>query len=113
MLHALLADGRRRYSDIVKEFAVTIHYYSSKAYEYVRSILILLLPSLNRKWSGTLKYEAGFINESLEALRKESSINHEKSDCCLVIDALSTRKQMLWDNQKDSLSANGQQSSRL
>ena len=92
----------RRYSDIVKEFAVTLHYYSPKAYEYVRSILPLPQPSLIRKWSSTLKCEPGFIKESFEALRKESSINHEKSDCCLVIDALSTRKQMLWDNQKDA-----------
>ena len=27
----------RRYSDIVKEFAVTLNYYSPKAYDYVRS----------------------------------------------------------------------------
>ncbi len=29
------------------------------------------------------------------------TMNKEKGNCCLVTDALSTRKQMLWDNQKD------------
>ena len=42
-----------------------------------------------------------YIKESFEALKKESENNNEKADCCLTIDALSTRKQVLWDNQKD------------
>ena len=29
----------RRYTDDIKEFSLTLHYYSPKAYEYVRSIL--------------------------------------------------------------------------
>ena len=91
----------RRYSDIVKEFATTLHYYSPKACNYVRSILPLPQPSLIRKWSSVLECEPGFIKESFEALKKESKKNNEKADCCLIIDALSTRKQMLWDNQKD------------
>lgn len=61
----------RRYSDIVKEFATTLHYYSPKAYNYVRSILPLPQPSLIRKWSSVLECEPGFIKESFEALKKE------------------------------------------
>ena len=38
----------RRYSDPVKEFATTLHYYSPKAYQYVRSILLSPNPSLIR-----------------------------------------------------------------
>ena len=37
---------RRKYSDAVKEYATTINYYSSKAYENVRSILPLPNSSL-------------------------------------------------------------------
>ena len=62
----------RRYSDMVKEFAVTLNFYSPKAYEYVRSIIPLLRPSLIRKWSSMLECEPGFIKESFEALKKES-----------------------------------------
>ena len=92
----------RRYSDIVKEFATTLHYYSPKAYEYVRSIIPLPQQSLIKKWSNTLECEPGFIKESFEALKKESTVDREKKDCCLIIDALSIRKQMLWDNNKDN-----------
>jgi hypothetical protein len=41
----------RRYTDDVKEFALTFNYYSPKAYQYVRSIIPLPNPSLIRKWS--------------------------------------------------------------
>ena len=41
----------RRYTDDVKEFALTLNYYSPKAYQYVRSTIPLPNPSLIRKWS--------------------------------------------------------------
>ena len=87
----------RRYSDIVKEFAVTLNYYSPKAYDYVRSILPLPHPSLIRKWSSLLKCEPGFIKESLESIGNDAKSCIEKRDCCLIIDAMSTRKQIFWD----------------
>ena len=39
----------RRYTDDIKEFSVTLYFYSPKAYEYVRSIIPLPNPSLIRK----------------------------------------------------------------
>jgi hypothetical protein len=47
-----------------------------------------------------LECEPGFIKESFEALKKETTINKEKGDCCLITDGLSTREQMFWDNQR-------------
>ena len=55
----------RRYSDEIKEFAITLHYYSPKAYEYIRSIVPLPNKSLIRKWSATFACEPGFIEEAL------------------------------------------------
>jgi hypothetical protein len=91
----------RRYSDPVKEFATTLHYYSPKAYQYVRSILPLPNPSLIRKWSSVLECDPGFVKEAFESLGKEASTSSEKKDCFLVIDAMSTRKQSLWDPKQD------------
>ena len=87
----------RRYSDIVKEFAVTLNYYSPKAYDYVRSILPLPHPSLIRKWSSNLKCEPGFIQESFDFIGNDAKSCKEKRDCYLIIDAMSTRKQVFWD----------------
>ena len=70
----------------------------------MRSIIPLPEQSLIRKCSNTLECEAGFIKESFEALRKESTANREKN-YCLITDALSIWKQMLWDNNKDNFPA--------
>jgi hypothetical protein len=91
----------RRYSDVVKEFASTLNYYSPKAYQYVRSILPLPNLSLIRKWSSVLECEPGFIKESFESIQKEAMQCPEKKDCCIIIDSMSTRKQTLWDDKQD------------
>lgn len=51
------APTARRYSDEVKEFALTLYFYSPKAYRYVRSIIPLPNPSLLRKWSSSVNCE--------------------------------------------------------
>ena len=91
----------RRYSDNVKEFATTLNYYSPKAYEYVRSVLPLPNPSLLRKWSSVLECEPGFIEATFQSLEREATASPEKKDCCLIIDAMSIRKQTLYDAHQD------------
>ena len=39
----------RRFSDEIKEFALTLYFYSPKAYKYVRSIVPLPNPSFMKK----------------------------------------------------------------
>ena len=78
----------RRYSDEVKEFAVTLQYYSAKAYTYVRKLLPLPHPSLIQKWARSINCEPGFLTEAFETLQKECESNNEKKDCFLVIDAM-------------------------
>ena len=70
----------RRYSDIVKECAVTLHFYSPKAYEYVRTILPLPHESLIRKWSSVVECEPGFVRESFESLQKDIAKCADKRD---------------------------------
>ena len=114
----------RRYSDEVKEFAVTLQYYSTKAYNNVRSILPLLHPSLIQEWSRSINCEPGFFTEAFETLKNECKGNNEKRDCCLVIDAMENeckgnnekrdcclvidamaiRKQALWNEAKKTFS---------
>jgi hypothetical protein len=90
----------RRYSDEVKEFAVTLQFYSAKAYTYVRKILPLPHPSLIQKWARSINCEPGFLTEAFETLQQECESNNEKKDCCLVIDAMAIRKQAIWDKAK-------------
>ena len=94
----------RRYTDDIKEFALTLHYYSSKAYEYVRSIIPLPNPSLIRKWSSSVNCKPGFLQEAFQSLQSEVEEIPLKKDCCLIIDAMSIRKQTLWDAKKEQYS---------
>ena len=94
----------RRYTDEIKEFAVTLHYYSPSAYKYVRSIVPLPHPSLVRKWSSSFKCEPGFIDEAFTSLSDKITSSPNDKDCCLVIDAMSIRKQSLWNPEKDQYS---------
>ncbi len=85
----------------VKEFALTLYYYSPKAYKYVRSIIPLPNPSLLRKWSSSVSCEPGFFKEAFTGLASEVSHDAIKKDCCLISDAMAIRKQTIWDPQKD------------
>ena len=87
----------RQYTDDIKEFALTLNYYSAKAYQYVRSIIPLPNPSLIRKWSSSVKCEPGFLAESFESLTKDLKNSLTKKDCCMIIDAMSIRKLTEWD----------------
>ena len=91
----------RRYSDDIKEFALTLYFYSPKAYRYVRSIIPLPNPSLLRKWSSSLECEPGFFKEAFTALASEASSAPIKKDCFLIIDAMSIRKQTIWEPKND------------
>ena len=48
----------------IKDFALTLYYYSSKAYQYVLSIIPLPIPSLMRKSSSSVECEPGFLDEA-------------------------------------------------
>ena len=94
----------RRYTDDIKEFSLTLYFYSPKAYEYVRSIIPLPNPSLIRKWSSSVDCEPGFLQEAFQSLQSEAEKTPSKKDCCLIIDAMSIRKQTLWDPKKEQYS---------
>ena len=92
-----ISSRSRRYENSIKEFALTLSYYSPKAYKYVRSIIPLPHPSLIQKWARNVNCEPGFIGESFKILEDQAKINEEKKDCCLVLDAMAIRKQIQWE----------------
>ena len=91
----------RRYDDQVKEFALTLYFYSPKAYKYVRSIIPLPDPSSLRGWSSSVNCEPGFSEEAFNALASEVSRDAIKKDCCMIIDAMAIRKQTVYEPKND------------
>ena len=67
------APSARRSTDDIKEFSVTLHYYSPRAHRYVRSIIPLPNLSLVREWSSSFKCEPGFIEDAFTSLSSQNS----------------------------------------
>ena len=67
----------------------------------MRTILPLPHESLIKKWSSVIECQPGFIRESFESLQQDIAKSPEKKDFFLIIDAMSTRKQILYDSTQD------------
>ena len=79
MKHIVMHGGknlsRKSYPPELRVFALTIQFYSTKAYSYVRQHLCLALPSLSsiRHWYQSVNGEPGFTDEAFAALEKEQT----------------------------------------
>jgi len=62
---------KQKYSPELRAFALTLNFYSVKAYNYVRKSFCNLLPepSTIRKWYSVLNGRPGFTAEAFEALK--------------------------------------------
>ena len=66
-------NSKQEYPIELRKFAITLHYSSPRAYEYVRQIFNKALPSSStiRNWYSSVDCEPGFISESFEFLKKK------------------------------------------
>lgn len=83
----------RRYSSSVKQFAVTLQYYSPQAYEYCRKIFSLPHPASIRNWLSNIDCDPGFLSNVLDFCGKA-----EGKDFSLVIDSMSLMKGTSYSN---------------
>ena len=72
--------SREEYNKVLKSFALTLQFYSSKAYNYVRETFELALPheSTIRKWYSSIDVEPGFSEIVFQALEKNSWLKKSK-----------------------------------
>jgi len=82
-----------RYSDSVKSFATTLHFYSPKAYKFFRSIFTLPDESTIRKWSASLDCRPGFIKDMLNCLKEKVEADPSMKDITLMFDAMAIRSE--------------------
>ena len=101
--HKLNPKGKR-YSDTAKQFAVTLHYHSPKAYDYVRKILHLPHSSSIRNWCCSVECQPGFLSEVIEQLKMKVTNGEICNDVTLIIDGIHIRKQSLWDPKNQQYS---------
>lgn len=97
---------KTKYPEELKKFAFTLHFYSARAYDYVRETFMLALPhpSIIRRWSSVIECEPGFVNVALQALQNKSSeakCNGKVLVCSLMLDEMSIKKQIDFDGKRN------------
>lgn len=93
----------RQYSEEIKVFALTLHFYSPVAYNYVRKTFNVCLPHTRTlsRWYESIDGEPGFTSESFKALQLKASSEKHRIICSLIIDEMSIRQHEEWVSQKD------------
>ena len=90
------------YPKELRTFAMTLKFYSAKAYRYVRKSFDLGLPdpSTISRWYNVIDGEPGFTQEALTALKAKvfaGQRDGQKVVCALMLDEMSIRKHVQWD----------------
>ena len=93
------------YPDDLKSFALTLHFYSPKAYEYVRDTFGLALPHNRtiREWYAGVDGDPGFTKSAFQALRlrcKEGEQKGKRVIVALMLDEMAIRKHVEFSNGK-------------
>lgn len=89
----------RKFSAELKAFALTLHFYSPRAYDYVRETFESCLPHPRTisRWYSHIDGKPGFTSESLKYLKMIAEKSSYTLICGLMIDEMSIRKHVDWD----------------
>ena len=93
-----------RYNEELKKFALTVNFYSHKAYSFLRKIFKLPHPSSIKQWTASVNCEPGFLSEVFRDLEKQNESKPDMVDCALLIDAMAIRKQVIYDQARSNYS---------
>ena len=91
-----------RYSDVTKQFAMTLHYYSPKAYEFVRKILKLPHSSNIKHWAASVDCEPGYLTNVIKIIGQLAEKKVWMKDVVLVVDAMSIHKMTIYHKYSKS-----------
>ena len=91
-----------QYTMETKQFAMTLHYYSPKAYEFVCKILCLPHSSTIRAWSSSVDCEPGFLGNVIKSIGNLVQTKKWMSDVVLIVDAMALHKGTTWDLKSKS-----------
>ena len=84
-----------RYSEKIKQFAISLHFYSPKVYQFVQKSLHLPNPATMRSWATSVDCERGFLQQVIDHL--QLNMKDDKKYCVLLVDEMSIKKEVLWD----------------
>lgn len=92
----------KKYPKELKAFAMTLQFFSSKAYLYVRRSFGLNLPhpSQIRHWYTKVPTEPGFTDVSFNAIRSQVGTSSTPLFLALMMDEMAIKKHISWDGKR-------------
>jgi len=92
----------RQYSSELRRFAITLHYYSPRAYSYVRQKFHTCLPHAKTisKWCKSVDGKPGFNMEALETISKHVKSVDYILFGALIFDEMSIRQHVEFNGTK-------------
>ena len=88
----------RRYSDAMKKFALTLHFYSPRAYEFLRTVINLPSARAIANWTSSVNCDPGFFIDVFKDLEKKSKIDPFYKDAALMIDGMSIKSSTVYSS---------------
>lgn len=92
----------KSYNLELRKFALTLHYYSPRAYQYVRKSFDTCLPHPKTitSWYKSISGAPGFTEESFVAIKQMVKNSSEAVVCALLLDEVSIRQHLEFDGSK-------------
>ncbi|KAJ4948187.1 hypothetical protein JOQ06_019724 [Pogonophryne albipinna] len=90
---------KQKVSEELRSFAMTLHFYSAKAYAFVRECFDLVLPHPEtiRSWYSKISADPGFTQPAFSAIKsrvEERKREGKETLCALMMDEVSIRKHL-------------------
>lgn len=94
----------KKYSPSVRQFALSLHFFSVKAYEYVRKEFNAILPHQRTlsKWYANVNANPGFTDESLKSLTLKVRNSPNPVYCALMMDEMAIRQHLQYDSSTET-----------
>ena len=93
--------SQSRYSQEMKKFALTLNFYSPRAYSFVRGALNLPHSATLRKWLSSANCEVGFLTEVFGFLKLQVIKHDYLKNVALIFDAMALHTAIAYDKKTD------------
>lgn len=108
LLRVLYTDHLEKYSENVRHFCISLHFYSPRAYNYLRKIFNNHLPHPKtiQKWyaHSDVRGDPGIHEDHMNKLKSIAAEFKERNNrellCSLVFDEINIRQQIFWSMQQ-------------
>ncbi|CAH0556132.1 unnamed protein product [Brassicogethes aeneus] len=101
VLNRQIKSKTSKYTPELRSFALTLHFYSPKGYNFVREKFKGMLPhpSSIKKWYSVVNGEPGFTSEAFDSIKEKVS-KGEVVIVNLIVDEMSIRQHISFDGKK-------------